>query len=118
MSPKSAWNLTTPSGLTIVLSPDEYRLAILGLIDFEGRWDAMQVATTLVVDGETKGALLRERIAPVADLLPALVADGIEVLALWTARHWFANQPCQSTAATRGTGEPADGKPEGSQEDA
>jgi hypothetical protein len=95
MSPISTWSLTTPSGLTIVLSPDEYRLALLGLVDFEGDWDTLHVATTLVADGEAKATLLREKLAPVADALPAMLADGVDIFQLWTARQWFASQMCQ-----------------------
>ena len=101
MSLKSAWNLTTPSGLTIVLSPDEYRLALVGLVDFEGSWDALQTATHLVVDGQAKAALIRERLIPVADALPGLLAEGVDVFQLWAARHWFDSQTCRPMSSAQ-----------------
>ena len=119
MSLKSAWNLTTPSGVTIVLSPDEYRLALLGLVDFEGGWAIMQMAAEMVVDGEAKAALIRERLVPVADALPGLLAEGVDVFQLWAARHWFDSQTCRTAASAQRPGgpTPVDARDAGAQQE-
>lgn len=78
------------------LAPAERRLALLGLCDFEGQWDILEAATRLVVDGEAKAALIRQRLAPLADQLQALVAVDVVPYQLWIARHWFATQLCQA----------------------
>ncbi len=78
------------------LSADEQRLALLGLVDFEGRWELLEAAARLVVDGETKAALIRERLAPQAGLLSASAAE-VSAYELWVARHWFRTQFCRAT---------------------
>ncbi len=100
MTPNTAHPLPTPSNLISLLSADEQRLALLGLYDFEGRWDTLEAATIMVVDGEAKAALVRERLMPLADQLPALVADDVAAHQLWIARHWFDTQFCQAAATT------------------
>ena len=77
-----------PSGLTVTLSPDEYRLALLWLIDFEAAWEGLETATRFVVDGEAKLALIRQRVRPLADELAPL-GEHVDSLTLLAARHWF-----------------------------
>lgn len=78
----------TPSGLPVSLSAAEYRLALLGTVDFGGAWDALELATAFVVDGPAKLAMIQERLRPLADYLSPLTqrVDALEMLA---ARHWF-----------------------------
>jgi hypothetical protein len=78
----------TPSGLPVSLSAAEYRLALLGLVDFAGDWDALELATSFVSDGPAKLALIQKRLRPLADTLSPL-AQRVEALELLTARHWF-----------------------------
>ena len=104
MSPNALQTVKTPSGLTLALSPDETRLALLGVVDFEGDWEAMEAATTLVVDGPAKASLIRDRLAPAAAQLPGHFAAEVGVLDLLSARHWFDTQPCQSAARQKKAG--------------
>ena len=78
----------TPSGLSVTLSPDEYRLALLWLIDFEAAWEGLEAATMFVADGQAKLALIRQRVRPLADDLVPLGAR-VDAMALLAARHWF-----------------------------
>ena len=78
----------TPSGLAVTLSPDEYRLALLWLFDFEAAWDGLEAATMFVTAGEAKLALIHQRVRPLAaDLAP--LGERVDALALLAARHWF-----------------------------
>ena len=77
-----------PSGLAVTLSPDEYRLALLWLIDFEAAWEGLETATMFVADGQAKLALIRQRVRPLADDLTPLGAR-VDAMALLAARHWF-----------------------------
>jgi hypothetical protein len=77
-----------PSGLVVTLSPDEYRLALLWLIDFEAAWEGLETATMFVADGQAKLALIRQRVRPLADDLTPL-GEHVDSLALLAARHWF-----------------------------
>jgi len=95
----------TPSGLSLALSPDELRLALLGVVDFEGDWEALEAATTLVVDGTAKAALIRERLAPAAAHVTGHFAADVNVLELLAARRWFDTQPCQRAPRSRHPGE-------------
>jgi hypothetical protein len=94
----------TPPGLPPALSPDETRLALLGVVDFEGDWEAMEAATTLVVDGPAKASLIRDRLAPAAAQFTGQLAADVNVLDLLSARHWFDTQPCQSAARPKKAG--------------
>ena len=77
-----------PSGLVVTLSPDEYRLALLWLIDFEAAWEGLETAALFVADGQAKLALIRQRVRPLAnDLTP--LGERVDSLALLAARHWF-----------------------------
>ena len=77
-----------PSGRPVALSPDEYRLALLWLIDFEAAWEGLEAATAFVTDGAAKLALIQQRLRPrAADLSP--LGQHLDSLALLTARHWF-----------------------------
>ena len=78
----------TPSGLAVALSPDEYRLALLWLIDFEAAWEGLETATAFVTDGAAKLALIQQRLRPLADDLSSL-GQRVDSLALLAARHWF-----------------------------
>lgn len=89
------------------LSLAEQQLALLGLCDFEEQWDILEAATRLVVDGEAKAALIRQRLAPLADQLQALVAADVVPYQLWIARRWFATQLCQAETSP----EPAKPRP-------
>ena len=85
----SAINFQTPSGLSVTLSPDEYRLALLWLVDFEGAWEGLEAATAFVIDGEAKLALIRRLyVQPLTDDLASL-GQHVEPLAMLAARHWF-----------------------------
>jgi hypothetical protein len=77
-----------PSGLAVTLSPDEYRLALLWLIDFEGVWEGLETATLFVADGEAKLALIHQRVRPLADDLTPL-GERVDSLTMLAARHWF-----------------------------
>ena len=104
MSPNAPQTVKTPSGLTPALSPDETRLALLGVVDFEGDWEAMEAATALVVDGPAKASLIRDRLAPASAQLPGHFAAEVGVLDLLAARHWFDTQPCQSAMRPKRAG--------------
>ena len=77
-----------PSGLAVTLSPDEYWLALLWLIDFEAAWEGLEAATLFVADGQAKLALIRQRVRPLAEDLAPL-GERVDSLALLAARHWF-----------------------------
>ena len=79
MSSDAPQTVKTPSGLTLALSPDETRLALLGVVDFEGDWEAMEAATTLVVDGPAKASLIRDRLAPAATAVDEAGSVAFEV---------------------------------------
>ena len=80
-----------PSDLSVTLSPDEYRLALLWLIDFEAAWEGLETAALFVADGEAKLALIRQRVRPLADDLTPLGAR-VDAMALLAARHWFRHR--------------------------
>ena len=96
--------VSTQSGPTPVLSPDEARLALLSVVDFEGDWEAMEAATALVVDGPAKAGLIRGRTAPAPAQVTDHPAADVNVLELLAARHWFDTQPCQSAARPKKAG--------------
>jgi hypothetical protein len=77
-----------PSGLVVTLSPDEFRLALLWLIDFEAAWEGLETATMFVADGQAKLVLIRQRVRPLADNLTPL-GEHVDAIALLAARHWF-----------------------------
>ena len=104
MSPNAPQTVKTPPGLPPALSPDETRLALLGVVDFEGDWEAMETATTLVVDGSAKASLIRDRLAPVATEVTGQPAADVNVLDLLAARHWFDTQPCQEATRPKRAG--------------
>lgn len=95
----------TAAGLPLALSVDEYRLALLWLADFGGgpgeegdaAWAGLAAATTFVIDGEAKLALIQERVRPLAGHLAPL-AQRITAMDLLTARYWFRNSACETTA--------------------
>jgi len=91
----------SPAAATLspVLSADEQRLLLVGLCDFEGRWDIFAAAASLVVDGATKAALIRDRLAPYAAQLTVLASEEVAAHQLWIARHWFDTQFCQAEAS-------------------
>jgi hypothetical protein len=78
----------TSSGLPVSLSVAEYRLALLGTVDFASDWDALELATTFVPDGPAKLALIQERLRPLAGYLSPLT-QRVDALELLAARHWF-----------------------------
>ncbi len=78
-----------PGEPSFTLTLNEYRLAMLGLVDFAGEWEALELATTFVASGAEKGALVRERLRPLAVYLDVLLARGVDGLELLAARHWF-----------------------------
>jgi hypothetical protein len=90
--PTSDISFLAPSGPTVTLSPDEYRLALLGLIDFEGAWEGLETATIFVPDGQAKLALIRQRVRLLADDLTPL-GEHVDALTLLAARHWFRHGP-------------------------
>ncbi|MCU0502033.1 MAG: hypothetical protein MUC51_09765 [Anaerolineae bacterium] len=96
MSPDAPQTGKTPPWPPPALTPDETRLALLGVVDFEGDWAALEAATALVVDGPAKASLIRDRLAPMAAQLQGHFAAEVGVLDLLAARHWFDTQPCQS----------------------
>jgi hypothetical protein len=73
----------------IVLTLNEYRLALIGLVDFEGDWAALATAATLVADAEAKSALVHHHLMPVAEHLSALLERDVDGLELLAVRHWF-----------------------------
>ena len=83
--------LRKPDGGLLSLTMNEFRLALLALVDFEGDWDALLTASAFVPDAAGKAALVRDRLRPVADMLPPLLNRGIDSLELLSARHWFRN---------------------------
>jgi hypothetical protein len=94
MSDSIETHLRTPSGLVIGLSQEEARLALLGLVDFEGCWDSLRAATAFIADGAAKDAVIRSRLLPLTDYLPALLDGGIDSLEMLAARYWFRSGPC------------------------
>ena len=74
------------------------------MVDFEGDWEAMEAATTLVVDGPAKASLIRDRLAPAAAQFTGHFAADVNVLDLLAARHWFDTQPCQSATRPKRAG--------------
>ena len=87
-SSTSDMTFLAPSGLAVTLSSDEYRLALLWLLDFEAAWEGLEMATLFVADGEAKLALIRRRVRPLADDLAPL-GEHVASLTLLAARHWF-----------------------------
>jgi len=79
----------TAGGEDLPLTLNEFRLALLCLVDFDGDWEALHVAAAFVVDGEGKRNLMRERLQPNAAALPVLLERGIDSLDVLAARHWF-----------------------------
>ena len=90
--------ISRTSGLSIELSPDAYRLALLGRVDFAGQWSALTAAAGWVVDGAAKTALIRERLLPIAGILGG-VGSQVDAMEMVIVRHWFRNLPCSTTAA-------------------
>ncbi len=84
--------MRTAAGIRFELSFDEYRLALLGLVDFASAWDALEIATTLVVDGPAKATIIRNALFPIASHLPALLSRGVDSLELLAARNWFRHE--------------------------
>ncbi len=74
------------------LDLDEYRLALLWLVDFERDWDAFEMAAKLVVDGAAKAGIAAVRLRPMAEHLPALAKRGVDSLELLAARYWFRQE--------------------------
>lgn len=109
MSDSSSIVFHTAAGLPLALSVDEHRLALLWLADFGGgpgeegdaAWAGLAAATTFVVDGEAKLALIGERVRPLAEHLPPL-AQRATPMDLLTARYWFRNGPCETAARKPG----------------
>lgn len=97
MTDPSGLSFRMPSGLTVALSPDEYRLALLAQVDFEGQWEGLETATAFVVDGPAKARLIREHLLPIAGLLSMLLNRKVDALELLVVRHWFRNEACQAT---------------------
>jgi hypothetical protein len=91
-------NIHIPFGPDISLSLDEFWLALLGLVDFEGDWEALLTASGLVTDGAAKANLITNRLLPVSDHLPVLLQRGVDAFELLTARHWFRHRSCQPVA--------------------
>ena len=87
----AAVRIVMPSGVIVSLSADEYRLALLGAIDFEGDWQALELAARFVVDGERKGELIRLHLLPIAEHLASVFEERLDLLGLIAARHWFRN---------------------------
>ena len=92
--------LPPPTEAPPALSPDEQRLLLVGLCDFEARWDIFAAAAGLVVDGAAKAALIRARLQPLTAQFPALVPDEVTAHQLWIARHWFDTQFCKAETPT------------------
>ena len=90
------FTLEPSSGIPIVLSADEYRLALLWLVDFEQAWEGIEAATAFVPDGEAKLALVRTRLRLLAGPLAEL-GTRLDPLSLLIARHWFRNGVCVAT---------------------
>ncbi len=90
--PHPAVTIRTSAGPRIDLSLAEYRLALLWLVDYGGHWEPLETATTLVVDGSAKAALIRERLRPVATHLPTLTSRGVDALEMLAARFWFRQE--------------------------
>jgi hypothetical protein len=98
MAERTATIISKTSGLSIELSPDEYRLALLGQVDFGGQWPALAAATGWVADGAAKAALIRARLLPIADLLGS-IGSQVDAMEMVIVRHWFRNLPCSTPVA-------------------
>ncbi len=99
MTPESTQiTVETPAGLPLVLSPDEYRLALLWLTDFEQAWDGIEAAAAFVPDGAAKRALIQARLQPLAGSLTGL-GQQVDALTLLAARHWFRTGACAASPA-------------------
>ena len=78
-----------PGGGTISFTFNEYRLALIALVDFDSQWSGLEMASAFVVDGAAKSRLIQERLIPVAEHLDVLLTRGVDSLELLAARHWF-----------------------------
>lgn len=97
-----AKSLRTSSGLPVALSAGEYRLALLGRVDFAGDWDALELATTFVPDGPAKRALIQERLRPLVESLsPA--ERRVDALELLAARYWFRREMVRADPHGKGS---------------
>jgi hypothetical protein len=85
-----------PPAALPALSADEQRLLLVGMCDFEARWDICAAAAELVVDGAAKAALIRARLQPLTAQFPALAPSEVTAHQLWIARHWFDTQFCKA----------------------
>ncbi len=90
--PGPAIVIRTPAGVRFELNPYEYRLALLGLVDFGGAWEVLEQAAGFVVDGPAKAAIVRDRLRPLGSHLPALLARGVDSIELLAARFWFRQE--------------------------
>ena len=98
--------------MIVSLSRDEYRLALLGAVDFEGDWQALGYAARFVVDGERKGDLIRLRLMPVVEQLAPAFEGRVDVLSLIAARYWFRNGELSSRVGRDLSGESLPEEPE------
>jgi hypothetical protein len=79
-------------GTRLELTLAEYRLALLCLVDFEGRWEGLEAATGFVPDGSGKSSLIRERLRPHAFQLSAITSRGVDSIEMLAARFWFRQE--------------------------
>jgi hypothetical protein len=84
--------IRTPAGVRFELNLYEYRLALLGLVDFAGAWDVLEQAASFVVDGPAKAMIVRDHLRPLGSHLPALLARGVDSVELLAARFWFRQE--------------------------
>lgn len=84
--------LRTAAGDRLELTLNQYRLALLGLVDFEADWEALETAAGFVSDGAAKAAIVREQLRPVAGELHALTARGVDAMEVLAARIWFRGE--------------------------
>ncbi|MCX6031297.1 MAG: hypothetical protein NT169_18615 [Chloroflexi bacterium] len=96
MEKKGALVISQLTGAIVALTLDEYRLALLGRVDFEDRWAALEAAAQYVVDGDAKTAAIRANLLPIAEHLTE-IGQKVDSLELLAARHWFRNLPSTPT---------------------
>ena len=88
--------LMTPSGTSLTVTPDAFRLMLLGWVDFAADWDGLVVAADFVVDGQAKVRVLTEQVRPLVDVLPAALGGQVDAIVMLAARHWLRNEPLRS----------------------
>jgi hypothetical protein len=74
------------------LTNAEFRLALIGLVDFDANWPALVLAAAYVPGGEHKAEIVNSRLLPLSDSLPSILERGVDSVELVAARFWFRHE--------------------------